>query len=625
MDYISNFNINGVDYPIRDEGALRLNNVADTTGNSKDKVMSQKATTDNISEIRRGLLWGNFVSESDFEIGTIGISDGGLQDEYSDKRIRSVGMVDVSEINNIRVECSDGYKYGFYKMTGDGENMSGYDSTNFWKNESAEYDITDASYLRIVLSRVDDSKIALHECRNVGFLKIIPIIDYYSVLDDFVSRSNFEVGTIGFGDEGLKDEPSTTRIRSVGTINVHGINRIVVKCSTGYKYGFYKLYADGSYIYDEDYWKTTDNEYNISDADFLRIVIAKEDNSTITLDECENVRFMTYFDMNKIVEKMLSGGYGNEGELPRYWMEYLKGKASVLDAADVNLGFNGVSFAFVTDAHMNNNALRSPALLKHIKNTTNIGDVIFGGDLVTGFSSYEEATAELTKWRDLTRELGVINLYGNHDNNGNAQTDSAAIIPESAFYALECRNTENAVKWERNNLYGYKDNDIQKVRYIFLNSKAPDYAVIDDYQVEWMKSKISELGAEWTVIVFIHQFFEYDANYNVILEPCGVKIKNALDEIYDTVNATIAGVVTGHLHRDAHMVSEKGYVMIATTCDAYAYAQTKVDTDNPNRTLGTTTEQCFDLFYVNTQARTIKTIRIGAGDGTNREFTYAGK
>ena len=116
---------------------------------------------------------------------------------------------------------------------------------------------------------------------------------------------------------------------------------------------------------------------------------------------------------------------------------------------------------------------------------------------------------------------------------------------------------------------------------------------------------------------FTHIFFNPASTPTV--HGIGTQIETALDSIYDTANATIIGVVCGHIHVSYSKTSAKGYPIIATTTDSAGQSNLEGITYTP----GTTTEQAFDLYFVNTENRSIKVVRIGAGDTTqDRTFTY---
>lgn len=300
--------------------------------------------------------------------------------------------------------------------------------------------------------------------------------------------------------------------------------------------------------------------------------------------------------------------------LPSYWQTYMNSKIVNIVDADASIGNHGDSFAFITDVHYPQNYTgNSKYLMRYIKSHSAIRQYVCGGDLIDGSADKELNLGYICNFRDDFVNVNMITIRGNHDGNSNySNYDANEVITDGDWYGTIVHPIEDLVSPTRE-IYFYRDNKAQKIRYIFLDTGYPDSHVMSDDQINWMVARINELESGWGVVVFAHQYY---ANITTI-DANGTKIQNALDGIYDTANATIICVISGHIHRDADFVSEKGYPIIITTCDNYAGENAS---SGLSRSYGNTTEQAFDLFYIDTTARTINTIRIGAG--TNRSFTY---
>ncbi len=312
--------------------------------------------------------------------------------------------------------------------------------------------------------------------------------------------------------------------------------------------------------------------------------------------------------------------------VPSYWKEYLDGKAEELKKAEASTNGNGVSFAFITDIHVGSNNMVSPVILKYLQDKGVIQRVICGGDIIYEFHNRrEEAINELSQWSESTKSLRLVTLLGNHDLNSNNQTNLSQVLGEDEFYAIVCKQNESFVRYEAGELYGYEDILNQRIRFLYLNTGAPDNAVIKQSQLDWMRERILELEAGWTVVVFAHQFWTgiRSTEPKLELDNNGVLIESTLNSIYDHSRATIACVIVGHCHRNYSKQSSKGYPIIATTCDSGGFNSGLYDPDTPIRQAGTITEQSFDFYYINTKMRQIDIIRIGAGDSLmDRRFNY---
>lgn len=408
----------------------------------------------------------------------------------------------------------------------------------------------------------------------------------------------------------------TTRIYRCSTINAISLDYdILIKAKPGYRF-FLSVYENNAWA--EYTWSTNQTVPKNCPFGFVIAKVSEDTTSTANIPEF----------VSNIVVDSLENQETEDDSLPNYWRVYLQNKQAELETNDMDLGFYGVSFAFITDVHVAGNAKNSPQILRYIRNNTNIQKIICGGDIINSHSDKASATEELAWWMRNTNDLDVTTIYGNHDRNVSSAGEIGGQneITPSEFYGLECRRTESFVIYAPGALYGYSDNEDQKVRYIFLDTKAPlhNSIVIEDAQIQWMQDRIMELQTGWTVIVFAHIIFDGATKDipTLTLRETGEKIIDGLDEIYDTANATIACLIGGHTHRNYSMISEKGYPVIITTCDTSSRAA-NYDPDVPNRVIGTTTEQAFDLFYIDTENRTIKITRIGAGDTTlDRDFTY---
>lgn len=168
----------------------------------------------------------------------------------------------------------------------------------------------------------------------------------------------------------------------------------------------------------------------------------------------------------------------------------------------------GVAFAFITYVHVGSNRMRSPMLLKYLQSHGYINKVVCGRDIIYNcYDNKNKALDELLKWANETRTLNIVTLLGNHDLNSDNQTKHEAELEESDFYEIVSKPSASRVVYPEGELYGYEDDVKQRVRYIYLNTGAPDSSVIDTEQLGWMQERLLELNSNWTTIVFCHQFW----------------------------------------------------------------------------------------------------------------------
>ena len=317
-----------------------------------------------------------------------------------------------------------------------------------------------------------------------------------------------------------------------------------------------------------------------------------------------------------------------------YWEDHLSVKIAcandISDSAEKPLP----SFVYITDMHIPNNELVSPGLVNRVIEETKANMVFFGGDAIN-FNKNKAVAIQILKYvRRCFGDVDVHFVRGNHDGNINSSNALPEHeIPDTEFVRITTANEE--VRDASDQVYYYIDDDVNKVRYIVLDSGADDPRYVSEEQIRideehpgWLQQRILELDESWTVLVFVHQYFygstvdpegilklKYDVN--------GLMVKSALNSIYSDAQAHIAGVITGHCHKDhfEYSFSDEdtgdswGYPIVSTTCDAYKREKT-----NSARMSGDITEQAFDIVTIDTIAKKIYFTRVGAGE--DREFDY---
>lgn len=360
-------------------------------------------------------------------------------------------------------------------------------------------------------------------------------------------------------------------------------------------------------------------------------------------------------------------------DMKSIWKAYLQEMIPKVKEKKAAVAANGESFVFITDPHFKSNALCSLPVVKEIMRKTKIKLLFMGGDILNADTSKEDAVKRIQLWSKEMESVSPYCIRGNHDNNNNnastyAKTDvhitddelcqmlfpqlldadgktckqtipsESTPVPGLASeedyltppVTMEVRGNASTIRYlkvardeappasgvelsyPRRQLCYVVDNSSAKIRHIVLDTGAPDYVVIEDKQLLWMQRRILELPAGWTVIVFVHQFFcmrGFDKN--------GQQIMRALDAVYDMSAATIAGVVSGHSHRDYAFRAKKGYVGVSTTCDAY---KSLSDTELAAERKTGLARQAFDIIHVDTAKRQLFFQRIGAG--SDRVFNY---
>lgn len=310
----------------------------------------------------------------------------------------------------------------------------------------------------------------------------------------------------------------------------------------------------------------------------------------------------------------IEGGSGAETEIPAYWQDHMDSKVAEINAYSRKHGGLLDAFVFITDMHAptysNGNEL---PLINYVLDNTSLRKVYFGGDILQGVNKSADLLWLHNFRSGLTKKAQLYPMRGNHDNWAN--------ITAQEYWDVLMRGIEYAECSEQ--MYYYRDDTVQKIRYIFTDStysaEGPVYDTTDDVQIAWMQDRILELDETWTVLVLHHGIWTASKSSTVAVNADGQVMIDAIDAIYDQSLATIAGILVGHCHRDNAVQQPKGYWLISVSCDANG-AQAAFDVKNPSRAKGTVTEHVFDVVTIVPSTQTIKTFRVGAG--SNREFVY---
>lgn len=337
-------------------------------------------------------------------------------------------------------------------------------------------------------------------------------------------------------------------------------------------------------------------------------------------------KFITYGNLERILQKLgtilakkqdklissaniktINGesllGYGdidtNKSPLPDYWMDYIEAKAIEINALNAN-GIKGETFIFLADTHYpDNNNGHAIEIINELVKRTSIRKVIWAGDIVANLDTPTKMADELRRVsKEFDIDLEVHPLRGNHETDGG--------LSANQYWDAQCRKISNFCNVD-GNIYYYRDDNATKIRYIMTDFVAPESELTEDErkQIEWVKEKILELEAGWTVLVVTHGFFDTQSVGKV-----GKALVDALDEVYDRSKASIIGVMSGHGHADMNNKMNKGYIGVATLAD----------NANACGAVGTTQEQSFEVVNIDLETGAVKTIRIGKGN--NRSFSY---
>lgn len=366
---------------------------------------------------------------------------------------------------------------------------------------------------------------------------------------------------------------------------------------------------------------------NVYPERYYTIMIRNKDNSPISAGQVYKYLHVYVVD--------------NRFHIPEYYRDYMSQKEKeILENID---SFNSFAFAFITDIHIQRNTKHSPALMRRIKTSCAIKTILGGGDWQTAWNTDDQGknaiVDDMIEIRNLFFDVPMIKTIGNHEwayggnNQYNISTDEAYNI----YYRSDEEKAKSEIVYPENGngTYFYSDDKTNKIRYISVNCMdyADDldiskynkewYFSISEEQIAWLKSSLNLPSNDWLCVVFSHvplwTSSERPFGTSTLVvnaEKIGKVISGytSKTEEFSAHKGTLVCWLAGHTHRDA-LIEWHGTHMVVTNADCFIREE-----GAQTRTLGTTSEQCFDIFCINKKERNVKIVRIGAGE--NREFAY---
>ncbi|WDV24859.1 BppU family phage baseplate upper protein [Pediococcus acidilactici] len=364
-------------------------------------------------------------------------------------------------------------------------------------------------------------------------------------------------------------------------------------------------------------------------------------------------------------DNVLTGFFNDEtievgGQIPSYYLERLN-QFTTISADNFNVGF-------ITDNHHQlssyaPNSLAHYAYIAAASRRAPLQAIVSGGDNTNGWYT---KTQKLTETRQATSTLfnrakagtDVYFVFGNHDNgidqNGNNTPETCLSDAEIKAYYHTADKVYGETR-DGDSLYGYKDYSDKKVRLIWLNSFDLPYTLNSDgtykydflrqsgyqnQQLTWLANQALKVpDNSWQVMIFTHcplpgtfeiaagqpQLSQYNSDVLIgIINAFQSGTKYSLGDASRTlpINVTcdytsqgkgvVIGLFSGHIHADGQMIYDG--INCIETASSLCYS------GDAGRVQNTETEDCWDIFSVDTAARKIHAYRFGFG--TDRDFTY---
>ena len=266
------------------------------------------------------------------------------------------------------------------------------------------------------------------------------------------------------------------------------------------------------------------------------------------------------------------------------------------------------SFAFCTDQHWTLNAGNSPALLRYVKENTNIDKFFFGGDFCDFVTSEHQPFDGFRQFNEALKEP-LYTAMGNHDYMSQYGTEGRL------YYTFNSVGRDRVGNMERN--YFYIDNPQSMIRYIFLNGFKPENNSwgwgYEQDQLDWLANTALDMESGWGAIIVTHVVKGWNFTSEQVEEPSAATAMLSVLDNYSGDGEVIA-VICGHTHFDYSATTTGGIpVLISTSDKNLPWISSDVDKEPwlDDRTTGTIKEQAIDLYIVNREEKKLTRVRIG--------------
>ena len=391
-----------------------------------------------------------------------------------------------------------------------------------------------------------------------------------------------------------------------------------------YAVATYGLNIDSRYIYTYDYqpeesWTTychdfsgmdfRQKDYVFSEGTYFRIVLRTTSNLEETGGEA---------DLDKILQWRPIGIEPQGGADKASGTEMAYTVQSVMERhRDENL-----NFLLMTDSHYTVNGTwedttRNLYQLSGILKEKGIGlnGFIHLGDATDGLVQAEVTRDYVTAMQRDIQGLGLPLYYviGNHDSNYFRKNPER--FSEEEIRALYLP--------EREKLYYYQDFSCQRLRMIFLDSFNPKETVrygFHEEELEWLENILRQTLPGWYVLVFSHvpptprlHYWSKEIRGSGRLIRILRDFQNRIE--VDASGGKLLGFIHGHNHAD-QIDYEEGFPIISIGCNKCEYFEDKKPEGAVayKRTLGTASQDLWDVLIVSTENETLDFIRFGAGE-----------
>lgn len=264
------------------------------------------------------------------------------------------------------------------------------------------------------------------------------------------------------------------------------------------------------------------------------------------------------------------------------------------------------AFVLLTDSHYTANGTwdDTAAAIRRTHEAVGIDGIIHLGDFTDGMVTGEVTRNYVSKSLNALKNCGVPvwAALGNHDSNYFREN------PERFSFREQCELY--LVRNEPRYRVDFKDH---KLCFLFLDSFDPDENLRYGYSpecIDWLAEQFDIIQYNWRVIIFSHlppvARLQYWAKE--------IRGEKEFMRVLNVNSSKILAFINGHNHADLLDNNERFPIVSIANAKCEAFNEYKTDGFiTPDRSLGDTTQELWDIMLVNPEKREIRFVRFGAG------------
>ena len=328
--------------------------------------------------------------------------------------------------------------------------------------------------------------------------------------------------------------------------------------------------------------------------------------------------------------------------LPSYFTEMVKEKNDKVNRIMSEM-VSPMSFVFFSDAHIRQNTMSSVPIIRSILENTNVKDVIYGGDTVSGWVDNDMMYEDVRYFNRAYEFAEPYIVRGNHDMEGKPFElseegyiaphgdvlrelfpkfhDDVEIIPGATYYSFS--------RHEHNIYFLVIDTTEVHERVVNPDGSWGSNVYPSEKQLRWFAESLFATPPHHSVIVLGHTPVYKELVWHFI----GSQPFRDIIEAYNSRSTVMIGstkfdfasaqgkvimTLSGHGHTDDIFISPTGNYVYEINDDS------NIDNGGSiyKRVAGTTSESALDVIIID--RATSKAVSIRYGAGIDREFVVGG-